>query len=61
METTHELIRLRCTGDKAAELQPLIATEYMEVDISGHEGGPYLMEPYVLPEAKMVCPTGSCL
>jgi sporulation protein YlmC with PRC-barrel domain len=61
METTPELIRLRCAGDKVAELQPFIATEYIKVDIPGYEGGPCMMEPYVVPEAKWVAMEHECL
>jgi sporulation protein YlmC with PRC-barrel domain len=46
METTPHLIRLRCTGDELATLEPFIETEFIQ--------GPYLMWPYVAPETAIV-------
>jgi sporulation protein YlmC with PRC-barrel domain len=42
-ETTPHLIRLRCTGDKLAELEPFLKTEVIEEKIPHYRPEPYLM------------------
>lgn len=56
VETTPYLIRLRCTGNELAEMQPFIETEYIQTNVP-HIGYPpdgYLMWPYVLQKTIMV-------
>ena len=52
LETTPHLIRLGCTGDELARLQPFIETEYVEVDIPRYAGYSYVMEPHAYPEPE---------
>jgi hypothetical protein len=53
VETTPHLIRLRCTKDKLAELEPFLKTEVVERTIPQYVPDPYLM-PIEVPEIKWV-------
>jgi sporulation protein YlmC with PRC-barrel domain len=53
VETTPHLIRLRCTQDKLAELQPFLKPEVIEETIPHYVPDPYLM-PVEIPEIKWV-------
>jgi sporulation protein YlmC with PRC-barrel domain len=52
-ETTPHQIRLRCTQEKLAELQPFLNVELVEEQIPRYIAGPYLM-PVELPDTKWV-------
>jgi hypothetical protein len=52
-ETTPHLIRLRCTKDKLAELEPFLKNEVIEETIPHYVPDPYLM-PVEVPETKWV-------
>ena len=53
--TTHDLIRLNCTQDEVAEMEPFTERRYIETEMpyypaSYYGGEPYVyMEPYLLP------------
>ena len=53
VETTPHLIRLRCTKDKLAELEPFLKTEVVERTIPQYVPDPYLM-PIEVPEIEWV-------
>lgn len=53
VETTPHLIRLRCTKDKLAELEPFLKTEVVERTIPQYVSDPYLM-PIEVPEIEWV-------
>lgn len=52
-ETTPRLIRLRCTKDKLAELEPFLKAEVIEEKIPHYLPDPYLI-PIEVPETKWV-------
>jgi hypothetical protein len=52
-ETTPRLIRLRCTKDKLAELEPFLKVEVIEEKIPHYLPDPYLI-PIEVPETKWV-------
>jgi sporulation protein YlmC with PRC-barrel domain len=53
-ETTRDLIRLHCTSDELAKMEPFIETEYIRETIEGYEhlDGGYMLWPYRLPKVK---------
>ncbi|MGD2041364.1 MAG: PRC-barrel domain-containing protein [Anaerolineae bacterium] len=53
VETTPHLIRLRCTKDKLAELEPFLKTEVVKKTIPQYVSDPYLM-PIEVPEIEWV-------
>jgi sporulation protein YlmC with PRC-barrel domain len=53
-ETTTSVIRLSCTADELARMQPFLQTDYVQVEIPHYVGGPYMMEPYYFPETEQL-------
>jgi sporulation protein YlmC with PRC-barrel domain len=57
-QTTHEMIRLRCTKDQLAQMPPFIQTEYILADIPNYEAryGLYPNLPLTVPVEKRYIP-----
>lgn len=56
VETTPDLIRLRCTKDELATLEPFVETHYIQVERPRYEQVPYLMFPYTVPQETVMVP-----
>lgn len=57
-DTTRDLIRLRCTRDELARMEPFTETEYVQEKISGvaYLEDAYLVWPYHIPELNTTIP-----
>jgi hypothetical protein len=57
-DTTHDLIRLRCTRDELAKIDTFIETEYVQERIPDAEylEDAYLVWPYHIPELNVTIP-----
>ena len=57
-DTTHNLIRLRCTTDELAKIEPFTETEYVQERIPdvGYLADTYLVWPYHIPEINTAIP-----
>ena len=56
VETTPDLIRLRCTKDELATLEPFVETHYIQVERPCYDQVPYLVFPYVVPQETVMVP-----
>jgi hypothetical protein len=58
VETTSNLIRLRCTQDELEKMEPFIETEYLVANIPNYEvlRGIYRVWPFVVPEETRYIP-----
>jgi hypothetical protein len=56
VETTPRLIRLRCTTDEMAKLQPFLSVDVIEEEMPSYLSGPYLV-PIELSETRWVTVT----
>jgi sporulation protein YlmC with PRC-barrel domain len=56
--TTHDLIRLRCTADELAKIEPFNETEYVQEKVPDVDYLPnaYLVWPYHIPEINTAVP-----
>jgi uncharacterized membrane protein len=52
--TTRDSVRLRCTRDELAKLDPFVSTEFVWSERRHYIDGPYGMWPYVVPETIRV-------
>lgn len=51
VESTPHLIRLHCTWQELAKLEPFLEIEFVPFDVPGYSGSPFMMWPYTLPGA----------
>lgn len=51
VESTPHLIRLRCTRQELAALDPFTEIEFVPLDMPEYPGNPFMLWPYPLPEA----------
>jgi sporulation protein YlmC with PRC-barrel domain len=64
VETTPNLVRMGCTRDELAKMEPFIETEYIRAEIpdveqiptGGYLPGEYVLWPYVIPERTEYVP-----
>jgi len=56
VETTPDLIRLRCTKDELATMEPFVETHYIQVECPRYDQAPYLMFPYAVPQETVMVP-----
>jgi hypothetical protein len=56
METTPRLIRLRCTKNELAKIEPFVKTHYIQVRRPRYEDTPYRLWPLAVPKATMTIP-----
>jgi len=54
VETTPHLIRLRCTEQELAAMEPFIETEFVQSSFPAYIGDPFVMWPYVVPEMMAI-------
>ena len=56
VETTPHLIRLRCTKNELAKIEPFIETHYIQVQRPRYEDTPYRLWPLAVPKESMAIP-----
>src|SRR5574341_2383795 len=54
METAHDRIRLRCTGDELAHMQVFSETKFLDLELPEYEGPRFQMWPTLIPKTMRV-------
>ena len=56
VETTPHLIRLRCTKNELAKIDPFVETHYIQVQRPRYEDAPYQLWPFAVAKETMTIP-----
>jgi hypothetical protein len=56
VETTPHLVRLHCTKEELAKMEPFVETHYIQVKRPRYEDTPYRLWPLAVPEVTMILP-----